>query len=183
MAGKLVQVDSFTTTSEVASVILGGGSSGSSTTNYAINADCVYLISYLNAQPVDDGKYLELRFTVSGTPQTQSTYSWAGFKIKTYSTFQTHNFINTTHHRLTGELLGNNTEESTHGLLELHRAYDGSQSTFITQNSVARDSGGNLNNVVGAYNYTTNNVVDGVQFFMNSGNIKVGAVFTLYKEL
>lgn len=177
----LVQVDSFKTTSEVASVILGGGSSGSSTTNYAINENCVYLISYLNAQPVDDNKYLELRFTVSGTPQTQSTYSWAGFKIKTYSAFSNHNYINTTHHRLAGEPLGNNTEESMHGLLELHRAYDGTQSTFITENSVGRDYNGNLNNVVGAYNYTTNNQVDGVQFYMTSGNIKTGAVFALYK--
>jgi hypothetical protein len=177
----LVQVDSFTTTSEVASVILGGGSSGSSTTNYAINENCVYLISYLNAQPVDDSKYLELRYTVGGTPQTQNTYNWMGFKLKTYSSFQNHNFIGATHHRLTGEQLGNNTEELTHGLLELHRAYDNTQSTFLTQNSVARDAGGNLNNVVGAFNYTTNNYVDGVQFFMNSGNIKTGAVFALYK--
>ena len=51
----------------------------------------------------------------------------------------------------------------------------------MSQKNVARDAGGNLMNVFGGYNYTTTNEVDGISFFMESGNIDAGAVFTLYK--
>ena len=63
----------------------------------------------------------------------------------------------------------------------IYRAYDDSQSTFLSQKNVFRDSGGNLMNIFGGFNYTTNNSVDGISFHMESGNIDAGAVFTLYK--
>ena len=53
MSGSLVLVDEFTTSSAVASVTIGGGSSGSSSYNYAIATTYnVYLLEYTNE--IDD---------------------------------------------------------------------------------------------------------------------------------
>ena len=164
---------------QVSSTTLSSASSTASVTG--INDNSVYMVTYLNAQPTTDNKYLNSRFTVGGTAQTQSTYSWAGRKFKTYSAFQSQYAGNTNLMRLVDENLGTATQELTHGILYIYRAYDSSQSTFMSQKNVARDAGGNLMNVFGGYNYTTTNEVDGISFFMESGNIDAGAVFTLYK--
>ena len=166
----LVQVSSTTLSSAASSATVTGIDDGS-----------VYMVTYLNAQPTTDSKYLNCRFTVGGTAQDQSTYSWAGRKFKTFSTFQPQAAGNTVLMRLVDENLGTATQELAHGILYIYQANDSSQSTFMSQKNVARDAGGNLMNVFGGYNYTTTNEVDGISFFMESGNIDAGAVFTLYK--
>ena len=52
----LEQVDHFTVTSDVTSVIIGGGSGGSSSENFAINTDDVYVLTYHNLFMTDDGR-------------------------------------------------------------------------------------------------------------------------------
>ena len=78
MAGSLVLIDEFTISSAVASVTLGGGSSGSSGLNATIDSTFdVYLVIYDNVQPSTDAQKLNIRFTVSGSPDTSSNYDKA----------------------------------------------------------------------------------------------------------
>ena len=74
----LVQVDTFTVSSAVASVIIGGGSSGSSSINFAINTDDVYMLTISNYQPETDNTNFRLRVTVSGTADSSSNYDYTG---------------------------------------------------------------------------------------------------------
>ena len=170
MAGSLVQVSTNTLTSASATASVTG-----------ISDNSVYCVTYLNFQGTTDHKYPNARFTVGGTAQTQSTYNWAGRKFKSYSSFQNSYGIGQTEMRIADENIGTATEELGHGIMYIYRAYDDSQSTFLSQKNVFRDSGGNLMNIFGGFNYTTNNSVDGISFHMESGNIDAGAVFTLYK--
>ena len=71
----LKKVDEFTISSGVSSVIIGGGSSGSSGENFAIdNTYNVYLLQYSNMFMQNDGNSTRIRFTVNGSPDTSSNY-------------------------------------------------------------------------------------------------------------
>ena len=50
MAGSLAQVDTFTISSALSEVIIGGGSSSTSGIDFAINTDDVYMLTYINFQ-------------------------------------------------------------------------------------------------------------------------------------
>jgi len=78
MAGSLIKVDEFTISSPVASVILGGGSSGSSGLNASIDSTYdVYMVKYNNAGTSTDATLINSRVTVSGTPDTTANYDGA----------------------------------------------------------------------------------------------------------
>jgi hypothetical protein len=67
MSGSLVLVDEFTVSSGVASVIIGGGSSGSSSLNTSIDSTYdVYMVE-INGLSPDTAENLECRVTESGT--------------------------------------------------------------------------------------------------------------------
>ena len=67
-------VDTFTISSAVSTVTIGGGSSGSSSYNFAINTNDVYAVFYHNLYMVNDGAVAALRLTVSGSADTTSNY-------------------------------------------------------------------------------------------------------------
>tara|TARA_Y100000114_G_scaffold27252_1_gene22931 strand:- start:148 stop:417 length:270 start_codon:yes stop_codon:yes gene_type:complete len=78
-------VDSFTTSSEVSSVILGAGSSGSSG-NYTISDNNPHMVVFSDMTPASDNKLVYVRLTVGGTPQTGSTdYAYAGKQVRAAS--------------------------------------------------------------------------------------------------
>ena len=79
-------VDSFTTSSEVSSVILGAGSSGSSG-NYTISDNNPHMVVFSDMTPATDNKLVYVRLTVGGTPQTGSTdYAYAGKQVRAAGT-------------------------------------------------------------------------------------------------
>tara|TARA_R100000458_G_scaffold40625_2_gene38251 strand:- start:453 stop:1016 length:564 start_codon:yes stop_codon:yes gene_type:complete len=87
MSGSLVLVDDFTISSGVTSVIIGGGSSGSSSYNFTIDTTYeVYLlqISEINCS-ADEAPFM--RVTKSGSAQSDSNYDEAKKYLKSDTTF------------------------------------------------------------------------------------------------
>ena len=82
MAGSLVLVDTFTVSSSTASVIIGGGSSGSSSLNYAMDDTYdVYKLVITNLRPsADDAP--KMRVTKSGSPDATANYDRAHKYLK-----------------------------------------------------------------------------------------------------
>ena len=82
MAGSLVLVDTFTVSSSVASVIIGGGSSGSSSLNYAMDDTFdVYKLVITNLRPSADDAPM-MRVTKSGSPDNTAAYDIAHRYLK-----------------------------------------------------------------------------------------------------
>ena len=77
MAGSLAQVDTFTISSALSEVIIGGGSSSTSGIDFAINTDDVYMLTYINFQGSVNDKYPYMRVTESGTVYTGNNYNYA----------------------------------------------------------------------------------------------------------
>ena len=77
MAGSLIKIDEEIVTSAVASVTLTGIDS-----TYD-----VYKVVLSNVQPETDAQKLEIRFTVSGTPDTSSNYDKAQKVFTTDTSF------------------------------------------------------------------------------------------------
>ena len=74
MAGSLIKIDEFTVSSAVASVTIGGGSSGSSGLNTIDSTYDVYKLVVSSLKPVTDAVTVQMRFTASGTPDSSSNY-------------------------------------------------------------------------------------------------------------
>lgn len=86
MAGSLVLVDTFTVSSSVASVIIGGGSNGSSSYNYAMDDTYdVYKLVITNLRPSADDAPM-MRVTKSGSADATSNYDRAHRYLKADTT-------------------------------------------------------------------------------------------------
>ena len=139
-----------------------------------------YQIHVLNAHPATDSVEFRCRISTGGSVQTGSAYE--------YTRRQTiHSNSSITNRGSTSdalvplaESLGNGTNESHSGILTL---YNPTETTF-TKNINFMGSGRDLSpntalNTV-AFSFEGNeNAIDGVQFFMNSGNVESGT-FKLY---
>ena len=182
MAGSLAQVDTFTISSALSEVIIGGGSSSTSGIDFAINTDDVYMLTYINFQGSVNDKYPYMRVTESGTPNTGNNYNYSGRKLKTYSANQNGYAYNQAQARLTDEKVGDQDQETCNGVMYFYNANNSSEYTFWTTNNVNRDGGGNLMSLTGAGHFRVTSAVDGIQLYMESGNI-VSGTFTLYREV
>ena len=139
-----------------------------------------YQIHVLNAHPATDSVEFRCRISTGGSVQTGSAYE--------YTRRQTiHSNSSITNRGSTSdalvplaESLGNGANESHSGILTL---YNPTETTF-TKNINFMGSGRDLSpntalNTV-AFSFEGNeNAIDGVQFFMNSGNVESGT-FKLY---
>ena len=139
-----------------------------------------YQIHVLNAHPATDSVEFRCRISTGGSVQTGSSYE--------YTRRQTiHSNSSITNRGSTSdalvplaESLGNGANESHSGILTL---YNPTETTF-TKNINFMGSGRDLSpntalNTV-AFSFEGNeNAIDGVQFFMNSGNVESGT-FKLY---
>ena len=173
----LVQVDTFTVSSAVASVIIGGGSSGSSSTNFAINTDDVYMLTISNYQPETDNTNFRLRVTVSGTADSSSNYDYTG-KFLANPNFFNHNSQGQA--QFQGEGLGTATGEVGNHIMYLYNFNNSSEYSFITVMGSSRDASGNQLGFQGAISNEVTQACDGIQLSQSSGNIASGTV-TLYK--
>ena len=178
MAGSLVQVDTFTISSAVSSVIIGGGSSGSSSYNFAINTDDIYVLYYHNLYMSNDGATAGMRFTVSGSADTSSNYDQAVNGMYSNQAFSKGGNVNLS--GLTNYGMGTTVQESQCGMWYLYNFNNSSEYSITSQDMInITESPEYVGAIKGAV-LTVNQSCDGVQFYANSGNIASGT-WTLYK--
>ena len=165
----LTQVATNTVSSAVSTVTLTG-----------IDSDNTYMFTYANWQGSVNDKYPYIRVTESGTANTGNNYNYAGRKLKTYSSFQHGYAYNQAQARLADEKIGDQDQETANGVMYFYNANNSSEFTFWTTENVNRDGGGNLMSMTGGGAFRGASAVDGIQLYMESGNI-VSGTFTLYK--
>ena len=178
MAGSLVKIDEFTVSSAVASVILGGGSSGSSGLNASIDSTYnVYILQYNNAFMGTDGARLRVRFTVSGSPDTSANYQGASLHMYANQSFYDATTTNGTY--LNGFALGTTNSESSKGTYHLFNFPNSNEYSFVTIELQETNNAGENAGIMGGATLQVVQATDGVQFFASTGNIASGT-FTLY---
>ena len=168
MAGSLIKIDEEIVTSAVASVTLTGIDS-----TYD-----VYKVVLSNVQPETDAQKLEIRFTVSGTPDTSSNYDKAQKVFTTDTSFGNQSSSNQSSINALDQG-GTATQETLQGIHYLFNFNNSSEFSFITYEGTARSSAGILNARQGGGVLTVAQACDGIQYFFASGNIASGT-FKLY---
>ena len=170
MAGQLVQVDTETVTSAVASVTLTG-----------IDSDDVYMVAINNVIPDTANADLQFRFTESGSPNTTSNYDRSSKLLRSDTTFSNLSATNDDKIFLTGSMENDNNTGGQNSILYIYNANNSSEFTFASLENVYLAEDGTMLGKQGGFVLTQTTTVDGGQFFFDSGNIRSGAVFTLYK--
>lgn len=180
MAGSLIKIDEYSVSSAVASVTIGGGSSGSSGLNTAMDSTYdVYVVTVKNLKPVTNQVYPYMRFTVSGSPQATAEYDYGDKNIKQAAAFSNMANSNQTAFLILSEQIGTGTEEEFNAIFYIYNSNLSGEFTYMTQETTGFDHNGNLLGSQGGGVYTVQNLVDGANFFMASGNIASGD-FVLY---
>ena len=168
MAGSLIKIQETTVSSATASVTLTG-----------INSTYdVYMVRIDNVAPETDVQKLEIRFTVSGTPDTSSNYDKAQKVISADGAFNNQSSTNQSSLDALDQG-GTATQETLQGIHYLFNFNNASEYSFITYEGTARSSAGILNARQGGGVLTVAQACDGIQYFFASGNIDSGT-FTLY---
>ena len=183
MAGSLIQVDTFTITSAVASVTLGGGTDGSSSNNFEINTDDTYMVAFNNMQPDSDIRVLYSRVTKtdgSGGSTSDSTgnydeaykalYSDAGFSNGQYENSN----------QWAWGWNGTGTSESVQGLMYLYNFNSSSLYSFMQAEIIGHTHSATSRGFGSGGAHTVASATNGINFFYHTGNIASGT-FTLYK--
>ena len=165
----LLQVATNTVSSAVSSVSLVG-----------INSDDIYVVISTNVVPSTDGADLQMRFTESGSANSTSNYDQAFVFFTANTSFTTSNPVNQNKFDISGSIGKDTTGESLSQIQYIFNANDSNEFTFYTlEQSYIFNAGSNHGNQGGGVFHSTSSV-DGVNYFMDSGNIESGT-FTLYK--
>tara|TARA_R100001163_G_scaffold1498_1_gene2480 strand:+ start:1024 stop:1539 length:516 start_codon:yes stop_codon:yes gene_type:complete len=167
MAGSLILIQETTVSSATASVSLVGIDS---TFN-------VYKVVYNNVQCDTDAQNFRIRVTKSGSADTTSNYDQAYNKLDSSSTFGDRSNTNQSYWET--EELGTATQEQNNGVLYLFNFNNSSEFSFITLEESTFNTAQTLTGRQGGAVHTVASASDGIQFFMESGNIDV-ANFKLY---
>ena len=109
MAGNLVQVDTETVTSAVASVTL-----------TTINTDDVYMVAMHNVAPVTDNVYLKGRVTTGGTADSDSQYDRATKTLRANTSFGNGAEQNASEWYIQENTNGTGTSEVCNGIIYLY---------------------------------------------------------------
>jgi hypothetical protein len=176
----LTQVDHFTVTSDLATVIIGGGSSGSSTTNFAINTDDVYMLTFHSLFMSVDGRVPNVRLTDGGTPDPNANYDRAGKTL-----YSNQGFPNAGNNGLTQFNMlscGTTQEESQQGVFYLYNFNDSNRASFVQVENAITTETPEYAAHMGGFVLKTQKACDGVAFVANANAIANG-VFTLYKVI
>jgi len=168
MSGSLIKIAETTVSSAVASVTLTGIDS-----TYD-----VYQIIVNNLQCDTDVEDLKCRVTESGTPNTTANYDRVSKLIRTNSSFVNQSATNETSWDM-GTNIGTGTGEGMQVLMHIFNANNSSEYTLHTKENVEFNSTPELLGQQGGGVFTSASSVDGINFFMDSGNIDAGT-FTLY---
>ena len=167
MAGQLVQVDTETVTSAVGFVTLTG-----------IDSDDVYMVAINNVQSVNDNVGVYIRVTTGGTADSDSEYDYANKGLRADSAFD--NNSSTNQDKAIFGISGTGTGEIMNGIFYCFNFNNASEYSFLTQEVSYRNAAGVLKGDIGGVVHTVEEANDGVNIFMQSGNIASGT-FTLYR--
>ena len=178
MLGSLVQVDHFEMSGAASTVTLGGGSSGSSSYNFAINTDDVYMATFRNVYMSNDGSVPQVRLTVSGTADSSANYDNARMNLEATAGHYDGANANLTYFSTIGR--GTTVQESSQGQFYLYNFNNSSEYSFVSWSEIIVTESPEYYNVYGGGALTTAAATDGIQWYANSGNIANGE-FTLYK--
>ena len=172
MAGKLVQVATNTVTSPVSSVTLTG-----------IDSDDVYMVAMNNIEIDTASKYIVMRVTESGTPNTTSNYDASYTNLRADTTFNNSAYTNLTFFYTINNVMGNTANQTFNAIKYIYNANNSSEYTFFTNEISAYSNPATLWGNTGGEVFTSTSSVDGVQFYVeDTGNFDNGT-FTLYKVL
>lgn len=164
----LTQVATNTLTSAASEVIITG-----------IDTDDVYQLHLNNVAPSVDNKYLQVRFTESGTANTTSNYDYAAVFLYTAGRLNlpgvNGNIVNINNHTN-----GTGTSETCNGIYTIFNANDSSEYTQMLTESSNLDSSAGVYTTPGGIVFTVASAVDGVRLAYDAGNIATGT-FTLYR--
>tara|TARA_A100001515_G_scaffold141122_1_gene137676 strand:- start:85 stop:600 length:516 start_codon:yes stop_codon:yes gene_type:complete len=167
MAGSLILIQETTVSSATATVTLTGIDSTFD----------VYKVVYDNVQCDTDAQNFRIRVTKSGSADTTSNYDQAYKKLDSSTTFG--NRSNTNQSYWETEELGTATQEQNNGVLYLFNFNNSSEYSFITLEESTFNTSQTLTGRQGGAVHTVESASDGIQFFMESGNIASGT-FKLY---
>lgn len=177
--GKLIQVDTYTVSTPVGSVILGGGSSGSSGLNVSIDTNDVYMVVWYNVHSSVDAEFW-FRVTKSGTGDTSANYDYAD-KLFNPAGFGRRGVTGDTKTHLENISLQSNQEQGN-GISYLYNFNDANELSYYTYEQSNRNISGQSSAPVGGCVHTVRSASDGVLFTLSTGNITHGT-FTLYKQV
>ena len=168
MAGSLIKIDEEIVTSAVASVTLTGIDS-----TYD-----VYMVRVSNLQCDTDVKDVKCRVTESGTPNTTANYDRASKLLQANNAFANQSATNETSWDM-GTNIGTGTGESSNFVQYIFNANNSSEYTFMTKEVAELNSTPELVGQQGGGVFHSTSTVNGLQYFMASGNIDNGS-FVLY---
>ena len=168
MAGSLIKIAETTVSSAVASVTLTGIDS-----TYD-----VYMVTVSNLQCDTDTEDVKCRVTESDTPNTTANYDRASKLLRAGNAFANQSATNETSWDM-GTNIGTATGESSNFVIYVFNANNSSEYTFMTKEVAELNSTPELVGQQGGGVFTSTSTVNGLQYFMDSGNIDNG-VFTLY---
>ena len=168
MAGSLVLIDSETASSS-ASITLTG-----MTSTYD-----VYMVTINDIFPASDNVYLHARFTESGTANTTSNYDSSYKNLKDTDAFNNSSYTNRSDFYVGNNFIGTGTQEQLNAVCYIFNSQESGEYTFITQETISAGHTYTLWGNQGGGVFTVTSTVDGIHFYMDSGNISSGE-FKLY---
>tara|TARA_B100000029_G_scaffold508766_1_gene596412 strand:- start:64 stop:603 length:540 start_codon:yes stop_codon:yes gene_type:complete len=174
----LVQRDTFTISSNVASVIIGGGSDGSSSYDFAINTDNSYMLVYHSLYMSNDGNHARIRITKSGSADSTGNYDNA--RMNMYSNQAYSDVANVNSDYMPNLANGTTLPESQMGIMYLHNFNSGSLYSQVNFYIACTTETPEYINSVGFFSHTVASASDGIQFYANANSIASGT-FTLYE--
>ena len=138
----------------------------------------VFKILINNLQCDTDVEDLKCRVTESGTANTTANYDRASKLLRAGASFGNQSATNETSWDL-GTNIGTGTGEGMQVLMYIFNANNSSEFTFHTKENIEFNSTPELLGQQGGGVFTSTSSVDGLNFFMDSGNIDSGT-FKLY---
>jgi hypothetical protein len=181
MAGSLIKVDEFTISSAVASIILGGGSSGSSGANVSIDSTYdVYLFTTTNSDVSVDNSNILLRVTKTSDNSADTTANYDNAYKLLSPSFDFSNQANTnmtSFQHLGGS--GTGTNESGVATAYLFNWANTNEYSFMTWETNIYNQTPALFSAKGGQVHTVAQSNNGIQILMNTGNLTSGT-FTIY---
>ena len=187
MAGSLVQVDTFTVSTAVSSIIIGGGTDSSSGIDFEINTDDVYMLAYSNVGTETDGRNVAVRVTKTdgsggGSADTTANYDYAYKVLNAGASFSNANFPNENEWTyMFVDNVGTGTSETASGIAYLYNFNSASEFSFITAEMVEVNLTPVTKGNMGGGVHTVASASDGLYFFDDAGGNIASGTFTLYK--
>ena len=180
MAGSIEQVDKFTISSATSSVIIGGGSGGSSGENVSINTNNVYLLTYHSLFMTDDGRVPQIRFTKSSDNSADTTSNYAHAFANMYTNQATYFNGEVGQAYFSNNSTGTTAVEGQAGMMYLYNFANSSEYSFMIKEAINITETPEVSGMFKGGALQVTQSCNGVQFFANAGTIKSGT-FILYK--